>query len=184
MPQNISQLLNQLDTLELVSYSGPAFRMHNPVWAWSPLSGEGAKRMGGRFNPKGTSAFYMGLKVNTCLAEVSAGTSTKLLAPQVLCSYSVNIDGLLDLRPYYDMFAVPWRLSRLQGIEPPGWQLCTAIGLLGEARAAAIKGFLVPSYQAERADNLVLLRWNHNEVELHDPDGTMAAVYGERLEVR
>lgn len=182
MPQNIDQLIERLDTHERVCWSGPAFRMHNPVWAWSPLSGEGARRAGGRFNPKGASAFYLSLKVNTCLAEVSAGTSTKLLDPQLLCSYSINIDGLLDLRPYVDIFSAPWRLLLLQGIEPPGWQLYRAV--VNDGALPGIKGFLVPSYQVEKEDNLVLLDWDRQEVELHDPDGRMAAVYGEKLKLR
>jgi RES domain-containing protein len=176
--QNITQLIEQLGTQKLVSYAGPAFRMHNPVWAWSPLSGEGAMRTGGRFNPKGSPAFYLGLKVNTCLTEVSFGTSTKLLDPQLLCPYNINIDGLLDLRAdFHDVFSAPWRLLRLQGLEPPGWQLYKAAAAFGQ-----IKGFLVSSYQAEKEDNLVLLHWDRREVTLHDPDGRMAAVYGEKLE--
>ncbi|MFT4926579.1 MAG: RES domain-containing protein [Phenylobacterium sp.] len=179
MSGNISQFIKSLSSHDLISWSGPAFRMHNPVWAWSPMSCEGAKRAGGRFNPKGSPALYLGLKVNTCLAEVSAGTSTKLLDPQVLCSYSINIDGLLDLRPYHELFSSPWRLLRLQGGEPPGWQLYKAV-----EKRPEIKGFLVPSYQAEKEDNLVLLHWRHQEVKLHDPDGTMAAVYGDKFNVQ
>jgi RES domain-containing protein len=177
MPQNITQLIETLSTHELVSWSGPAFRMHNPVWAWSPMSCEGAKRAGGRFNPKGSPALYLSLTVNTCFVEVSAGISTRLLAPQVLCSYNIKIDGLLDLRPYYDILSSPWRLLRLQGAEPPGWQLYKAVAARPE-----IKGFLVPSYQAEKEANLVLLHWDQKQVKLHDPDKRMAAVYGDKFD--
>ena len=40
------------------SYGGKLYRSLNPVFAREPLSGEGARRHGGRFNPKGTPALY------------------------------------------------------------------------------------------------------------------------------
>jgi RES domain-containing protein len=36
-----------------VRYAGTVYRAHNPEWAWSPLSGEDARRHGGRFNRLG-----------------------------------------------------------------------------------------------------------------------------------
>ena len=32
---------------------GVVYRAHNPQWSWTPLSGEGARRHGGRFNRRG-----------------------------------------------------------------------------------------------------------------------------------
>lgn len=177
MADKLAQLLSELSSQPLVSYSGPAFRMHNPVWAWSPLSCEGAVKTGGRFNPKGSPALYFSLNANTCLAEVSAGISTKLIDPQVLCSYQITIDGLLDLRAdHSETFAPPWRLMKLQKREPPGWKLYRAVAALPK-----IKGFIVPSYQSPGERNLVLLHWRKREVELHDPDGRMAQVYGDNF---
>ena len=31
-------------------FRGTVYRAHNPQWSWTPLSGEGASRHGGRFN--------------------------------------------------------------------------------------------------------------------------------------
>ncbi|MGB0496480.1 MAG: RES family NAD+ phosphorylase, partial [Kangiellaceae bacterium] len=45
----------------LIGFNGIVFRAHNPKWAYQPDSGEGAARLGGRFNPKGTPAFYTSL---------------------------------------------------------------------------------------------------------------------------
>ena len=44
--------------LEWVRFRGRVYRAHNPHWAHSPLSGEGAARHGGRYNRKGTPALY------------------------------------------------------------------------------------------------------------------------------
>ena len=30
-------------------FRGTVYRAHNPQWVWTPLSGEGARRYGGRF---------------------------------------------------------------------------------------------------------------------------------------
>ena len=35
------------------------YRAHNPEWSWTPLSGEGARRHGGRFNRRGVPALYL-----------------------------------------------------------------------------------------------------------------------------
>lgn len=159
----------------LKSYRGVAYRLHNPVWAWSPLSGEGAARCGGRFNPKSVAALYLGTSINGCIAEVSAGFSSKLLEPLVLCSYRVDIEGLLDLRGD-KRFAAPWRTMLLQGKTPPGWQLCEAA-----LATKQINGLIVDSYQTERESNLVLFRYNSQQLKLHDPDERLRAVYGNKL---
>lgn len=158
----------------LVAYEGVSYRLHNPIWAWSPLSGEGAARCGGRFNPKGTPALYLSTSINGCIAEVSAGFSSKLLEPLVLCSYHVGIDNLLDLRGD-NRFAAPWRTWVLQGKTPPGWALCNAA--LANKR---IKGLIVDSYQSPQESNLVLFDYQQ-QVSLHDPDERLRAVYGEQL---
>ncbi|MFV0302812.1 MAG: RES family NAD+ phosphorylase [Paracoccus sp. (in: a-proteobacteria)] len=48
-------------------YRGECFRAHNPRWSFEPLSGEGARRHGGRFNPPGVPALYL----STTYAEFS-----------------------------------------------------------------------------------------------------------------
>jgi RES domain-containing protein len=175
---NFDLLIENLANQKLSSFTGPAFRMHNPVWAWSPMSKQGAVITGGRFNPKGSPALYFGLSLKSCMAEISGGISTKLVDPQILCSYQVKIDGLIDLRTddYYEIFSAPWRLLKLQKLEPPGWKLYKAA-----TEFPNIKGFIVPSYQVKGESNLVLVHWKQEEVKIHDPDGRMKSVYGDRL---
>ena len=39
-------------------FRGIVYRAHDPRWSWPPVSGEGARRYGGRFNRIGVEAFY------------------------------------------------------------------------------------------------------------------------------
>ncbi|MGR5346848.1 RES family NAD+ phosphorylase [Vibrio mediterranei] len=162
----------------LITFTGVCFRMHNPVWAWSPLSMEGERRVGGRFNPKGCDALYLSLKPETSIAEVAGGASSKLLDPMLLCSYQADLDGILDLRLCYQQFQTPWRIELLNKKIPPGWQLYRLI-----EKRKGIKGMLVPSYQITGEYNLILFHWHKSQLKLHDPDGRLRSVYGDRLSV-
>lgn len=74
-------------------YRGLLYRALNPVWARDPLSGEGARRFGGRFNPRGTPALYMALSIMTAVREANQiGT----LQPTTLVSYDADIDPVFD----------------------------------------------------------------------------------------
>lgn len=74
-------------------FDGTLYRAINPVWARQPLSGEGARRFGGRFNPRGTPALYTALSIQTALREANrVGT----LQPIVLVSYRASIEPVFD----------------------------------------------------------------------------------------
>ncbi|TPE54314.1 RES domain-containing protein [Maribrevibacterium harenarium] len=179
MSSALEALIQGLGNSPLTSYKGNAYRMHNPVWAWSPLSMEGATITGGRFNPKGFPALYLGLSVNGCWAEVSGGATNAVLAPQMLCSYAIEIDGVVDLRSNYrDLFAAPWRAMLLGNREPPGWALCRAISAHPQ-----INGILVPSYVMTSESNLVLYRLPPKSVKLFDPEGRLTTLYGGQLDL-
>jgi RES domain-containing protein len=50
-------------------YAGLLYRALNPIRASDPLSGEGARLHGGRFNAKGRPALYTSLSVMTAVRE-------------------------------------------------------------------------------------------------------------------
>ena len=50
-------------------FRGLVYRAHNPQWSWTPLSGEGARRHGGRFNRRGVPALYTSLAPLTAIRE-------------------------------------------------------------------------------------------------------------------
>ena len=74
-------------------YQGLLYRALNPIRAREPLSGEGARLHGGRFNPKGIPALYTSLSVMTAIREANQiGT----LQPTTLVSYEADITPIFD----------------------------------------------------------------------------------------
>ena len=58
-------------------FQGLCYRGHDPRWAFSPTSGEGAALHGGRFNPVGMPALYLALTIEGLFVEVSDAYGTK-----------------------------------------------------------------------------------------------------------
>jgi RES domain-containing protein len=75
------------------SYSGKLYRALNPIYAREPLSGEGARRYGGRFNPKGIAALYCSLSIMTAVREANQVGS---LQPTTLVSYEAALETIFD----------------------------------------------------------------------------------------
>jgi RES domain-containing protein len=74
-------------------YAGLLYRALNPIRASDPLSGEGARLHGGRFNAKGRPALYTSLSVMTAVRESNQiGT----LQPTTLVSYEADIGPVFD----------------------------------------------------------------------------------------
>ena len=75
------------------SYSGKLYRALNPIYAREPVSGEGARRYGGRFNPKGMPALYCSLSIMTAVREANqVGT----LQPTTLIAYEAELENVFD----------------------------------------------------------------------------------------
>ena len=78
-----------------MNYRGKLYRALNPIYAREPLSGQGAKLYGGRFNPKGVATLYASLTVMTALREANQAGS---LQPTMLVSYEAEIENIFDCR--------------------------------------------------------------------------------------
>lgn len=74
-------------------FSGTLYRALNPIYARTPLSGEGAKRHGGRFNPKGMFALYTSLAPETAIREAN---QVGYLQPTTLVALRADIDRVFD----------------------------------------------------------------------------------------
>ena len=144
---------------------GVVYRAHDPRWAWSPLSGEGARRYGGRFNRPGTEALYTSFSSTGAVREVSP--LGRRMQPLVLCAYEVDVDPVFDsLDPRdralhgvedVDLDCPTWRHDELSGKTPASHLLADRLVSSGFA------GLRVKSYAAGAAEhdvNLVLWRWN------------------------
>jgi RES domain-containing protein len=151
------------------------FRAHSPQWASRPLSGEGAARKGGRFNRPGVAALYLSLDEVTALREYQQ--TSPFLPPCTMCSYTVTLRGLVDLRqlhrgePWDDLWhdwREDWRLLKLeQHIEPPTWVLGDLVLAHGHT------GVLFPSQMCDGGVNVVVYLdrlQGANTIEVNDPD--------------
>ena len=75
-------------------FRGLVYRAHNPHWSWTPLSGEGARRHGGRFNRRGIPALYTSLDPLTAIRE--AQPLGRPMQPLTLCAYEVDVEPVFD----------------------------------------------------------------------------------------
>jgi RES domain-containing protein len=162
-------------------FKGTCYRAHDPKWAWTPHSGDGAAAKGGRFNPVGTPALYLSLTVDGMLIEMGHGFGHRF-DPLTVCAYEVDVDDLVDLRTdaartaaAVDLAAMacPWALQLANGKIPASWALA------GTLIAGGASGILTPSFATGARPelvNLVLWRWGPalpHKVEVVDPHGRL-----------
>jgi RES domain-containing protein len=144
-------------------YVGLLYRALNPVYAREPLSGEGARRYGGRFNPNGMPALYTSQSVMTAIREANQiGT----LQPTTLVAYEADISPVFDaadpaaldaegVTPE-QLAADDWRLKMLVEGKAPTQHLAERL------RASGYAGIQVRSFAkgaTEKDLNLVLWVW-------------------------
>ncbi|MBV9249806.1 MAG: RES domain-containing protein [Acetobacteraceae bacterium] len=132
-----------------------------PRRAHDPLSGEGAARFGGRWNPKDRRALYLSAELPTAVAEYEQELGIR---PGTFCAYDVAAEPVVDFRDDAVLAAwgvepesrfAPWKTILLvRGGRPPGWDI--ADRLFGSGMA----GILTPSSRMSGGTNLVLWRWN------------------------
>ena len=162
-------------------FRGLVYRAHNPQWSWTPLSGEGARRHGGRFNRRGIPALYTSLAPVTAIRE--AGPLGRPMQPLTLCAYEV------DAEPVFD--ATDERERRLQGVNEsdlacPSWEeemlggaLPASQALADRLIAAGYAGMQVRSFAAGAGAgdlNLVMWKWGNDRparVVLIDDEGRL-----------
>lgn len=161
---------------------GIVYRAHNPRWSWPPVSGEGARLHGGRFNRIGVAALYTSLSPVTALRE--AGTLGHPLQPLLLCAYEIDAEPVfdsLDSRER-DVHAVTDAELRCPGWEGDmhGGTVPASQALADRLIAAGYVGMKVRSFAPGSADNdlnLVLWRWGDrlpSRVVLIDDEGRLA----------
>ena len=160
-------------------FAGTAYRAHDPRWSWTPLSGEGARLHGGRFNPQGVPALYLALDFATAVIEANQGFPFRFMSPITLVSYTVDCDDLADLtdtKVLHDIgatagdLACAWKLLSEKAKPVPSWLLVEKL------RSAGASGVVVPSFSpgaSADAKNLVLWKWSEDlpyQVLVVDPD--------------
>ena len=155
-----------------MDYVGPLFRALNPLWAKEPLSGAGAAKFGGRFNPKGTPALYTSLRPETAIREANQVGSFQ---PITLVSYRAAITNIFD---GLDEALLARHVLTAKLLANPGWRDAMVSGQLARTHqlaldliAAGYNGLIVPSFApGSGADDRNLILWTWSFVppaELH-----------------
>ncbi len=164
-----------------MEYDGTLYRALNPIWARAPLSGEGAARFGGRFNPKGMPALYTSLLPETAMREAN---QIGAFQPITLVAYRATITQIFDSTDPIALSAMGmtptdladqgWRDIMLTGKTAPTQRFAQHLKTMGH------NGMLVPSYipNAQASDrNLVLWVWSNgpsSHLELIDDHGRLS----------
>lgn len=149
--------------LRTVRYQGVVYRAHNPRWAYTPASGEGAARHGGRFNPKGVKALYTSEDINTAVMEAQQGFPLKF-QPLTMCAYEVDCTDVADLTEApvsYDL-GCAWEDLADRGQRPPTWLL------FDDLRAKGVSAIRVRSFAAGGTPaNINMVFWDWAETPPH-----------------
>ena len=164
------------------SFVGLVYRAHDPGRAWDPLSSEGARLHGGRFNKKGTPALYTALTILGAVRE--AAPFGLPLQPITICSYQVNVRPLFDATDHAklalndisdsDLACPEWRSENANGEVSASQRLGDR--LVNEGYA----GMLVRSFAHGATDSDInLVFWEYGpqlptRVVLVDDDGRLS----------
>lgn len=135
---------------------GRWFRVLTPRHAHQPLSGEGARLIGGRLNRRGHGAFYLSADPLTAYAEYTQNVFDR---PGLMCSYDVDVAPVVDLTNAAVCLELGIESGDLTGrwidvADPPSQ--CLADRLIGGGWAGA----LYPSMQHKGGVNIVLWNWD------------------------
>ncbi|WP_347985759.1 RES domain-containing protein [Methylomonas sp. AM2-LC] len=170
-------------------FAGIVYRAHHPMWAYDALSGNGAKKYGGRFNRPGCAALYTAIDPTTAWMEAQQGFSFKpqpmtLVAYEAICKDIVDLndgDVLKSLGCSALDLGCPWEYMATQNQEPSTWLLVDRLLHLG------IAGILVRSFApgcTANNQNLVLWKWTEaesNTVRIIDDFGRLPKTRGSWL---
>lgn len=149
------------------------WRAYVPRWAHLPLSGEGAARFGGRWNPVGAPTIYAAFELSTAWAEYNQSfvqhpaLIAKLALTGARLADLMKPDVLSELGVPHDIHRCEWRDIVDRGEEPPTYRL----------RERLLKdgwdGVVYPSFMSPGGSCAALWRWNEEgapRLEVIDPD--------------
>ena len=152
------------------------WRAYVPRWAHAPVSGEGAGRFGGRWNPVGAPTIYAARELSTAWAEYNQGF---VQHPALIARLGLRGAKLADLTEDavlrrlglpLDIHLCEWRAA-LDNDEVPETHLARA-RLLTEG----FHGVVYPSFMSPGGTCVALWRWNEPDaprLDVIDPDGRL-----------
>lgn len=152
------------------------WRAYVPRWSYLPLSGEGAARFGGRWNPPGLATIYAARELSTAWAEYNQGF---VQHPAVIARLELSGARLVDLTDAETLAGLAvdasihdcqWRAERDAGREPATHALHRRL----EAHGA--DGVIYPSFMSPGGSCIALWRWNRStgpQLRVIDPEGRL-----------
>ncbi|NLS03831.1 RES domain-containing protein [Rhizobium sp. P32RR-XVIII] len=152
------------------------WRAFVPKWAYAPLSGEGAGRFGGRWNPVGAPTIYAARELSTAWAEYNQGF---VQHPAMIAQLELKGARLADtmdpaLLHEFDVSAdihhCEWRLLMDEGKVPATHHLRERL------MASGYHGVIYPSFMSHGGTCVALWMWNEPggpELRAIDPEGRL-----------
>src|SRR6266511_1404509 len=138
------EVVERVDALGVSSFVGEGYRHMGP--GYPPLSGEGARVRGGRWNPPNSfPTLYLALDLETLGAEFHRAAEREGLQPEALLPrrvyrYEIRLAAVLDLR---DARALDAAGLTDADIESDDLRACQAVGEAGHYLGS--EGILAPS---------------------------------------
>ena len=152
------------------------WRAFVPRWSYLPLSGEGAARFGGRWNPVGAPTIYAARELSTAWAEYNQGF---VQHPAMIARLELTGADLVDLTDS----AVMHELSLRERSHDCEWRAIVAAGGVPETHVVRERlmgrgadGVIFPSFMSPGGTCVALWQWNGAgapELELIDPEGRL-----------
>jgi len=149
------------------------WRAFVPRWSYLPLSGEGAARFGGRWNPVGAPTIYAARELSTAWAEYNQGF---VQHPALIARFGLTNAALADLTDSRTMD----RLDLSPDLHRCEWRAILDAGAVPETHAVrerllsdGVDGVIYPSHMSPGGTCVALWRWNVEgapRLEVVDPD--------------
>jgi RES domain-containing protein len=129
------------------------WRAYVSRWAHAPLSGEGADRFGGRWNPVGVPTIYAARELSTAWAEYNQGFTQH---PALIVQLELSNAYLADLTHSETLEALGVSAS----IHQTEWRDALDRGQVPESY---YDGVIYPSFMSPGGSCVALWRWNESD---------------------